>query len=107
LTSVGKIIDTGVAGGANLVQGIYFTLSESKAAQLRDQAIEEAVKDADSKANILARSLNVKIVGPVSVSLGYEYPVVPYEKMASAATTPIIPGPVTITATVQITYSFT
>ncbi len=107
VTSVGKIIDTGVGGGANVVQGIYFTLSESKSAQIRDQAIQEAVKDADSKAKAIAQSLNLKLVGPTSIALGYEYPVPmsTYQKNAGEAT-PIIPGPLTVTANVQVTYSF-
>lgn len=105
--SVGRIIDAGVMGGANVVQSIYFTLSESKSAQLRDQAIQEAVKDADSKAKTLAQSLNVKLTGPTSITLGYEYPgPVYYEKAGAAQTTPIIPGPLTVTANVQVTYSF-
>ena len=108
VASVGRIIDLAVAGGANLVTGVYFTLSDGKAAELRDEAIQEAVKDADSKAKAIAESMNVKIIGPVSVTLGYEYPVpkVFYERMAAAQPTPIIPSPVTVTANVQATYSF-
>jgi len=107
VSSVGRIIDASVVGGANVVQSIYFTLSESKAIQLRDQAIQEAVKDADSKAKAIAASLNIKIVGPTSITLGYEYPMATYEKAAAgAATTPIMPGPLTVTANVQATYSF-
>jgi uncharacterized protein YggE len=106
ITSVGRIIDKTVAAGANLVQGIYFTLSDGRAAQVRDQAIRAAVKDADSKAKAIAESLNVKVVGPISISLGYEYPMVQYAKAAEAGTTPIVPGALTITANVQATYRF-
>ena len=106
VASVGKIIDVGVVGGANVVQSIYFSLSESKADQLRDQAIKEAVQDADSKARAIAESLNLKLVGPTSISLGYEYPVPVYEKAAEAISTPIVPGPLTVSANVQVTYSY-
>jgi len=107
VTFVGKTIDIGVVGGANVVQSIYFTLSESKSAQMRDQAIQEAVKDADSKAKTIAQSLNIRLVGPTSITLGYEYPIPmnSYQKDVSQAT-PIIPGPLTVTANVQVTYSF-
>jgi uncharacterized protein YggE len=107
VTSVGRIIDAGVAGGANVVQSVYFTISDSKSAQVRDQAIQEAVKDADSKAKVLAQSQNLKLTGPTSITLGYEYPGPVYaERIGAAQTTPIIPGPLTVTANVQVTYSF-
>ena len=107
VTSVGRIIDTAVVGGANVVSGVYFTLSESKAAEFRNEAIKEAAKDADSKAKAIASSLGVQLIGPTSISLGYEYPMAQYEKAASTGgETPIVPGPLTITASVQATYSF-
>ena len=107
VTSVGRIIDTAVVGGANVVSSVYFTLSESKEAEFRNEAIKEAVKDADSKAKTIASSLGVQLIGPTSISLGYEYPIARYEKAASAdVETPIVPGPLTITANVQVAYSF-
>jgi uncharacterized protein YggE len=107
-TLLGKTLDAAVVAGANSVQGITFTFSVSKLAALEMQALQLAVKDARTKAYATASALGVTITGPTSVSPGYMYRPVfqEFTATASAAQTPIQPGPQQVSATVQVTYAF-
>ncbi len=106
LASVGKVLDVALMAGANEVQGVIFTLSTSTLATLQSQALQLAIQDADAKAKAMTTSLGVKMVGPISVTPGYTFQPT-FEKLAQAVpATPIQPGTVEITATVQVTYEF-
>jgi uncharacterized protein YggE len=105
---VGKALDAAIAAGANEVQGIMFTFSNAKYITLQKQALQLAVENADNEAKVLASGLGVKIVGPISVTPGYIYqPTLERTNAAPQAQTPIQPGPLQVTATVQVTYEFT
>jgi uncharacterized protein YggE len=108
LPSVGKMIDLAISNGANDVSGVYFGLSNAKEQQAQTQALDLAVKDANDKAKTIADSMGVKLVGPVSVSLGYSYtPVSATLREAGAqAPVPIQPGQLEYTVNVQIAYAF-
>ena len=112
LDTVAMIIDTAVQAGANEVGGISYTLSDEKQEGLREQALENAVKAARSDADALAESLGVTIVGPLKVITGGGSYITPYAEdelamVEKGATTPILPGDVSITAYVQVIYQFT
>lgn len=107
ITIVGKIIDVSVAAGSNNVGGVYFEFSEEKAKELRDEALQKAVEDAEAKANTLAKALGVQIVGPTQVSIGMlEFPRAYVTKVPTAEITPIVPGELKFTVSVQVTYGF-
>jgi uncharacterized protein YggE len=56
----------------------------------------------------LASSLNINIIGPISVTPGYMFQPT-FEKLSASAPqtqTPIQPGTLQVTATVQVTYQF-
>ena len=108
LKSVGKVLDQAIAAGANQVQGITFTLSNGAQATIEKQALQQALQDADNQAKATATALGVTIVGPISVSPGYVFQPVSYNRLAAAseAPTPIQPGTLQVTATVQVTYQF-
>jgi len=103
---VGKLLDEAIAAGANQVQGITFTLSNTTMAALQKQALQLALQDADNQAKTTATSLGVTIVGPISVTPGYVFQPVNYSSAVPQATTPIQPGSLQVTATVQVTYQF-
>jgi uncharacterized protein YggE len=103
---VGNIIDISVSAGANLVHNIQFTLSEDRLDDLREDAIDLAVKDAQQKADATSRSLGVRLIGPISVSLTPGYEPQPYYEEARIAGTPITPGELEISSNVQVTYAF-
>ncbi len=108
LASMGKILDQAISAGANQVQGVSFTLSSSALATLQKQALQVALTDADGQAKALATTLGVSIVGPISVTPGYEFQPTNYSRFAATpqAQTPIQSGTLQVTATVQVTYAF-
>jgi len=107
LGSIGKILDQAISSGANEVQGISFTLSSSTLATIQKQALQLALTDADGQAKALATTLGVTIVGPISVTPGYEFQPTNYSRLAATPQTPIESGTLQVTATVQVTYAFT
>jgi uncharacterized protein YggE len=103
---VGKVIDAAVSAGANVVQGITFTFSAATLATLQKQALGQAIQDAEGQARTTATGLGVNLVGPISVTPGYNFQP-NYERFsASAQSTPIQPGTLEVSATVQVTYEF-
>lgn len=112
----GEIIDTAVSAGANSINYVSFTLSDEKSNELRSQALDAAVSQASSDANIVASALGVQITGvkavnvgasyvPMSYDTGNDYAMVKSEAMAgSAVPTSVTPGDVDVTASVSIIY---
>jgi len=103
---VGKVLDAAVSAGANEVQGIMFTLSSTALTTLREQALGQALQDANGQARAMASNLGVSIVGPISVSPGYSYQPNSLTFNAALQPTPIQPGTLQVTVTVQVTYQF-
>lgn len=105
LTQVGPIIDAAVAGGANVVQSISFSVAEPNRAQLL--AIALASRDAQVRAMLLAQQFGLTLTGVRSVSTSLATPPVPFfaAQFAVAAPTPIFPGQQTIQAQVQVEYT--
>ena len=108
LSSVGRVLDAAVSAGANQVQGVTFTLSNTAQTALQKQALQLALQDANNQAQATASTLGVTIIGPISVTPGYVFQPVNYSRFtaAPATTTPIQPGTLQVTATVQVTYEF-
>lgn len=108
IASSSKLLDGAVAAGANSVNGISFGI-ENRAA-LEKQAREKAIANAKSKADELARITGVAIGAPIAVSEGAVSPPVMYERNeatadAGQASTPIEPGQLKVSISVQITYA--
>jgi uncharacterized protein YggE len=103
-TQVGKALDAAVAAGVNEVQGVTFTLSPTMNANIEKQALQLAIQDADAKAKASVTTLGVSLLGPISVNPGYTFQPVFQRLTASSAQTPIEPGPLQVTADVQIVY---
>jgi hypothetical protein len=103
---VGRALDTAVKAGANEVDGVTFTLSPAVSATIERQASQLAIQDADAKAKAVASTLGVSLVGPISVTPGYVFQPVFQGLATSAPETPIQPGSLQVTATVQVTYEF-
>ena len=105
----GQVIDTGVAAGANQVT-LQFTVPNSTMKPLYGQALQQAVADASSQAQTIASSLGVSISGVMSASDGSfisPQPVINLESSLSSGAgvpTPIVPGTMTASASVQVTY---
>jgi hypothetical protein len=109
--AAGEIIDVAVANGATQVNGVRFGLSEEAQADLRAAALEDAMANADATAQTLAAASDLSVVGVHSVATSdVSYP--RYFETAAVADsaggrTTIESGPVTVTASVQVTYNAT
>ncbi|MHC1755902.1 MAG: SIMPL domain-containing protein [Methanosarcina sp.] len=112
LDNLSEVIDRSTAAGANEIGSISFSVSDDMQKQLREDLVNEAVADASSKADALAKSLGVEVTGvqtsSISESSGsrvyYEYDMATAEKVSGAGSTPIQPGESTVSMSVQVTY---
>jgi uncharacterized protein len=107
LSKVGNIIDQSIAAGANNVQGVSFEIENDSV--LRDDALKQAAKAASTKAHVIAEALGVKLGGLRAANENVARPSYPIaharmEAAAPAPETPVLPGQITITATVSLVY---
>ena len=110
LDNLSEIIDRSTTAGANEIGGISFSVSNDKQKQINDDLMNEAVADASSKADALAKSLGVEITGVQSSSISESggsrvyYDMAMEEKASGAVSTPIQPGESTVSMSVQVMY---
>lgn len=105
--AAGQVIDVAVGNGADTVDGVSFTLTDETRADLRQQALSAAVRDARTDAETVAGAAGLSITGVERIDVGGDVtPFEPVFREASAAgDTTLRPGPVTVTATVSVTYT--
>ena len=112
MDKVGAIIDAAFSAGANTLNGISFSASDTSEA--KSEALREAVADAKNKADVLAEASGLKITGIESLSedgvYSYENNVGNvYAKMAVAETadagTVVQAAKLIVSASVSITYA--
>ena len=109
VSKVGPLVDAVTDAGATNVDSIAFGLKDEKAA--RRLALGDAVRDARDKADAIAAALGVEIYAAYSVDEGGGPIVRPYEMRAMVGGagglgTPVMPGQVTLSASVTIRYLF-
>jgi uncharacterized protein len=109
LDNIGKLIDSATQVGANRVDSLSF--DTDKREEYKRQALAQAVQDARVTADTVARASGVKIVRILRISPSFEVPrpvvrELGFAKMAAtqAAPTPIEPGELTVSATVNIVF---
>ncbi len=107
LADLGSILDQAVDGGANLVGGISFSVSEPQA--LLDEARKRAFADAERKAKLYAAAAGREL-GPVT-QISEGQPVSPYgrplarlDAMAAASPVPVAPGEESLSIEVSVTW---
>lgn len=105
IDNTGSIIDAVAAVGGDLIriEGINFSVDDPTTSY--NQAREKAVADAKEKADKLAKLAGVTLGKPTFISESTSLPIRSPIKAADSATTPISPGFIDISATVQIIYS--
>ena len=109
LSKVGAIIDVASAAGANKVDSISFGLSDAAANNIKLSAYKAAIADAKAKAEVITQNLGITVTGVQSVSESYYYPQIDYMKSVmptygASASTPILQGNISVTATLNIVY---
>jgi hypothetical protein len=115
LDIVGDVIDAAADAGSNQINGISFELSEIKREELKSNAYIAALTDAQDKADVIAKTLELTISGVQSVT-EYSYaPVRSYEYLEEAAvmsgdakysSTPIVSGELSVTVSIHIVFLF-
>ena len=108
LPDAGRLLDTLVSVGANQISGPSFRVDDSDAAL--DEARLKAVAAARARADLYAKAAGVRIkrILTISESGGYEPPrpimMMARSAMKEAADTPVVPGEVALSVTVNITW---
>ncbi|WP_415379737.1 SIMPL domain-containing protein [Halosimplex sp. TS25] len=105
-SEAGALIDAAVANGATEINGVTFTLSDDRRQDLRADAIDAAVDDARGQGEAVAESTGLTLGSVRSVSTG-EGGGFLGERVGADAETTIDASPVTVSATVDITYNAT
>jgi uncharacterized protein YggE len=109
ITKAGTIIDAVTDAGGNLtrINGITFTVNDQTA--YNTQAREKAMQDAAAKAQQLASLAGVTLGKAIYISESGSYIPQPYAlkdyAAGASANTPISPGELDITLTVQVRYA--
>jgi uncharacterized protein YggE len=103
----GAAIDRAVQAGANLIENISFIASDPELEEARLQAIRQAVQDARIQANEIFKELQLIPGEIIDIDIDAEIPrPIPLLERAGveafAATTPILGGPQTVDATVNL-----
>ncbi|MEW6059225.1 MAG: SIMPL domain-containing protein [Actinomycetota bacterium] len=106
MDEVGEVIDTAVAAGANLAGGISFQLSDRDKGV--DRALQAAVADARSKAEILAAAGGATLGSVISITetgASTSSPVYYRDEAVAAATTPVSPPTLETQVSVAVVWS--
>lgn len=105
LAKVGQAIDGAIQAGANTADDITYFVSET--AELRQQALTGAVRQARAKADTIAVAAGVTIVEIKSivehgVDYGYYRSPMMYDSASGGASMPVLPGEVSIRASITM-----
>ena len=109
IDKAGAIIDAVAEAGGDLtrIDGISFSVDDPLA--YYEEARQKAMADAKAKAEQLAELAGVTLGKLTYISEGVSYPIYPrdysYEMAAAAPETPISPGEIEISLTVQVVYA--
>lgn len=109
LELTGPVIDAGLKAGTNQLEGVSFGLRNDGPA--RQAALRQAVMEAREKARTLAEALDVRLLNVQDVQEGGVGIVQPVFREAAFArgaapadSTPVLPGQVTVNASVTVRY---
>jgi len=97
MTSIGRVLDAATQNGANEIDGITFTFTDTTYAGLQKQALQKAIQDASNQAQTMATALGVQITGVESVTPSY-----PYQPSMNAIASPVSSGTPIQTGTLQV-----
>lgn len=69
LLNVSQWIDAAVQAGVNDVSSIYFSLSDKRSEATKNNLLNQAIKNAKSKADIAASALGLNVIGVKSINI--------------------------------------
>ena len=103
IDDVGKVVDTVSAAGDYSISGVNFSLEDDKT--VRDEAYKLAVQNAKHKAEVIAKETSRSISGIKSIVLNDNGGGIFFAGLESKdSSTPVLPGEVTVSASVTIEY---
>lgn len=109
LAKLGEVIDSSIKAGANNIDNVFFSVESVK--KWQEKAIAEAIKNARSKAEGIAKASGVKIRKVISI-IESNVDLRPFvmnefqkRTLAADAVTPIEMGSVKVNANVQMNFS--
>ena len=107
IAKLGEVLDALVASGANQVNGPSFEIDQPEAAY--DEARQAALKKAQARAEMYAKSLGLRVRRIVSISEGGGFrPPMPMMKAmamdARAESAPVAPGETTLSANLDVVF---
>lgn len=109
LKELGNIIDATAEAGLNNIESLSF--DTTKREEFRREALTRAVNDAKATAETLAKAAGVKITKILQLSPSFDYPTPVYRNYAlageaapAAPPTPIEPGDISVSASVNIVF---
>lgn len=108
INTSGDVIGAGLDAGANSVRNLQFGIEDTDA--LEAEARQNAIEDAQTRAQALADGLGVSVGAPVQISESFGGMPVPSTRvafdtaMAESAAPPISQGEMTVTVNVNIQY---
>ena len=111
IDNVGSVIDAVADVGEDLIRINNIAFSVDDPSEYYEEAREEAMADAKAKAEQLADMAGIELGKPTYISEGNIYPPVVYRDAGMEAvpgedyTTPISPGEIELTLTVQVAYA--
>lgn len=111
LDRVGDVVDTAVGNGATRVDGVRFTLTDETRRELKQEALQNAMTNAKSEATTVADAGDLELQKVDRIRTGESgggYRRYMQTAVASAGGdggTSFDAGPVTVTATVAVTYN--
>ncbi|RXK51641.1 SIMPL domain-containing protein [Halorientalis pallida] len=104
----GPVVDAAAGAGAE-VESVQFTLAEDTRADLRNQALENAMSDARGQADTLASAGSLSVTGVASIdATGTNYRPVAYEdtaRQSASGGTTIETGDVSVETSVRVVYN--
>ncbi|MCF2207993.1 SIMPL domain-containing protein [Halobacterium salinarum] len=110
-SAAGELIDVAVTNGADTIDGTSFTLSDAKRDRLHNDALNTAMANARQRADTLASAGGLGVAGVHAIDSAdtTAHPRAEAGGMVPQSTTAttIDSGPVTVTASVQVTYNAT
>ncbi|MCE5191039.1 MAG: SIMPL domain-containing protein [Actinomycetia bacterium] len=107
MAKIGDVINAGTGAGANEVSGPAFTLSDQAAS--RTDAIDKAIADAKSRAEVMAKAAGKSVGDVLGISeTGVSVPPIMYGAVKTAAdaagSVPIETGTLDVTANVTVVF---
>src|SRR2546429_4422801 len=106
LALVGRVLDAAVTGGANMLDGVTFTLRDPAASRTR--ALAAAIQDARSAANALATAAGLaapRLVRIEEAGGGVPPPAAGIAAPSMAATS-VLPGTLTVSGQIRAIFAF-